>query len=82
MTTTQVSQGAALSSFEIAAMDVICRSGACRLHTLVADFREDMDFEEVCMLIRDTVGCPLFGQSTRKSRVASHAVANANATLY
>ncbi len=57
----EISGGAVLSGFEAAAMDAICRTGPCQLHESLAATSLDMEFEEICQLIRDTVGCSLFG---------------------
>lgn len=57
----ELSGGAVLSGFEAAAMDAICRTGPCNLYESLAAASPDMKFEEICQLIRDTVGCSLFG---------------------
>lgn len=56
----EISGGAVLSGFEAAAMDAICRTGPCRLHATLSATSPDMAFDEICQLIRDTVGCSLF----------------------
>ncbi len=56
----EISGGAVLSGFEAAAMEAICRTGPCNLHETLAGYRPDTSFEEICQLIRDTVGCSLF----------------------
>lgn len=56
----EISGVAVLSGFEAAAMNAICRTGPCRLHETLAVTSQDMAFEDICQLIRDTVGCSLF----------------------
>lgn len=62
----EISGGAVLSGFEAAAMDAICRSGPCNLHEILAVNSPDREFEDICQLIRDTVGCALFRRDAKQ----------------
>ncbi len=61
----EISGGGFLSGFEAAAMDAICKSGPCNLHEILAANSPDREFEDICQLIRDTVGCALFRRDAR-----------------